>query len=325
MLNLLKNVVKSVSNVHRPDGQSDIFVFATPRGGSTWFMELICSQKGFRYCSEPLDMRSVLVRRYSGISSWEEMYDPECSEKFQAYFNKIISGEISFRNPNPFRPHHRFFTNRMVFKLIHGGVDRINWFRDEFNAKILLCLRHPVPVTLSRVEYPFLHRFLVSHYREQFTHEQLRFVKDIVRSGNKLQQGTVAWCIHNSVPLRNVESDWAVVTYEQSVVQPEPVIEYMCSKLELSEPDKIFEKLSLPSRSIVLSDRETQRMLERGKDDTERSALVKKWRNRVTDNELSAVQHVLDLFNIDVYRADQFLPAEKYWIGSDRKRVQASL
>ena len=315
MLNRVKNFIKAVSNRHSPGNEPDVFVFATPRGGSTWFMELICSQKGFRYCSEPLDVRSDQVRRYSRIETWEELYEPGTEVKFRRYFDGIIDGRISFRNPNPFRQHYRPFTQRMVFKLIHGGMDRINWFRDEVNARVVLCLRHPVPVTLSRIEYPFLNRFLSSSFHEQFTNQQLRYTEDIIRSGTKLQKGVVAWCVHNSVPLRSIEDDWAVVTYEQAVVQPKPLIDHLCQKLELPDPNRIYKQLSVPSRSVVLSDGETRQMLKQGEVAQDRKILIQKWVKRVGDQELSSVQDILDTFDIDAYRADKILPGDRYWIG----------
>ena len=324
MLNKLKNLIKASSNIHIRSNRPDVFVFATPRGGSTWLMELICSQKGFRYCGEPLNIRSEQVRRYSGINTWEELYDNNAELKFRGYFNGIIDGRIPFRNPNPLRKYYRPLTNRMVFKLIHGGVDRINWFRDEFNARILLCLRHPIPVSLSREEYPFLEKFLNSSFQDQFTIDQLKYVADINRLGSKLQKGTVAWCVHNSVPIRSIEDDWAVVTYEQIVVQPSPVVDYLCQKLDLTNPDRIYKQLSVPSKTVVLSDSETREMLKNRSDGSSRCALVEKWKKRVSDKEISDVQKVLDIFDIKAYRADKFLPSKDYWIGENLLSIDGS-
>ena len=316
MLDALKNLVKSASNYHIPGSRPNVAIFATPRGGSTWFMELVCSQKGFRYCSEPLNIRSSQVRRFSGISTWEELYDPETNLKYRKYFTDIIEGRISFLNPNPFRAYYRPITHRMVFKIIHGGVDRISWFRNEFNARVLLCLRHPVPVSLSRNEFPFLGRFLNSRLRGHFTNAQLEMVARVINSGSKLQKGVTAWCIHNAVPLKSIESDWAVVTYEQAVVQPEPVIAYLCEKLDLTEPDRIYSRLGIPSRSVGLSDDETQKMLRQGEMGNTRTALIEKWKNKVSTDDISGVQEILNIFEIDVYSAGQVLPSNRYWIGA---------
>ena len=315
MLDALKNLIKSASNIHIPGNRPDVFVFATPRGGSTWFMELVCSQKGFRYCSEPLNIRSGQVRHFSGISTWEELYEPETSQKYRNYFSDIINGRVSFRNPNPFREYYRPITHRMVFKVIHGGVDRINWFRDEFNARILLCLRHPIPVSLSRVDFPFLERFLDSKFREQFSGGQQDMVAHMIKSGSKLQKGVTAWCVHNAIPLKSMESDWAVVTYEQAVVQPEPVIDYLCRKLDLPDPDRVYRRLNIPSRSVVLSNNETKDMLKRGMVSNNRNALIEKWKSSVAADDISDAQKILDIFEIDIYKASESLPSSAYWIG----------
>jgi hypothetical protein len=46
MIKAVKRIVKSASNVHRPDGRPNVFLYSTTRSGSTWLMELIWSQPG---------------------------------------------------------------------------------------------------------------------------------------------------------------------------------------------------------------------------------------------------------------------------------------
>ena len=66
----IKDIVKPMSNVHRPDGRPNVFLFSTPRSGSTWLMELIWTQPGFKYVNQPLSLLNPRVRRHLGISDW---------------------------------------------------------------------------------------------------------------------------------------------------------------------------------------------------------------------------------------------------------------
>ena len=315
MSGMIANLTKRFINLHVRSGQPDVLLFATPRGGSTWFMELVCSQPGFRYCNEPLNVRSAEIRRISGIGSWEELYSTAAAEKLERYFSGLLDGSIDLRNPNPFRPHYRFFTRRVVAKIIHGGVDRINWFRDTFNARILYVLRHPIAVSLSRQELPFLPHFTGSEYTRHFSHEQIELAREIIGSGNRLQRGVLAWCLHNRVPLRDASDDWTVVTWEQAVLQPLPVIEHLCRKLDLSQPERIMRHLHVPSGVIHKSDAPTQTLLREASSDERQSTLVRKWSFTVSPEETTGAMGILEAFGIDAYRQGDFLPADKYWIG----------
>jgi hypothetical protein len=169
MLNAIKHIIESISTVHCPDGSPNVFLFSVPRSGSTWLMELIWSQPYFRYCDEPLDLRVPLVRQHLGIAEWGDLYSRDASLPLQDYFQAFCDGRLRFMNFNPIRRYYRPVTHRIVFKIIHGGEDRINWFRDTFDGRIVYLLRHPIAVSLSREVYPRLHAFLSSDYRRHFT------------------------------------------------------------------------------------------------------------------------------------------------------------
>lgn len=315
MAAILRRLAKALINLHITSDQPNVFLFATPRGGSTWFMELVACQPGFRYCDEPLNIRSEWVRESLGIDQWADLYGPAADARFEGYFAGLTSGAINFRNPNPLKPHYRFLTRRTVFKIIHGGVDRISWFRDTFNGRILYCLRHPIAVSLSRQELPFLPHFLESRYAQFFSSEQVEVAEKVIRTGSHLEQGVLAWCLHNSVPLRDATDDWTVVTYEQAVIDPTAVIDCLCERLELPDPKRIYHQLHVPSQVSVKSDEETRDLLGQGGDGNNRQALVCKWRQKVSAPEVQSAMSLLKVFDIDAYSADSFMPSKKYWIG----------
>ena len=63
------------------------------------------------------------------------------------------------------------------------------------------------------------------------------------------------------------------------------------------------------SASTHKSDAETQKYLKgEGAQSDSRMYLVNKWLGRVTEEEQSAVQAILDAFEIDMYNATQVLP-----------------
>lgn len=101
MIKAVKRIVKSASNVHRPDGRPNVFLYSTPRSGSTWLMELIWSQPGFKTCNQALYLENPVVRKHLGISEWDELYSVDATEKLRSYLQRLSDGRLGFTNPNP--------------------------------------------------------------------------------------------------------------------------------------------------------------------------------------------------------------------------------
>lgn len=313
--NLTANVtrtIKSLSNVHHPDGQPNVFLFSLPRSGSTWLMELIWSQPGFKCCDEPTDLRHALIQQHLG-KNWETLYDDHGTALIEAYFQGFCSGRHKFMNPSPLRKNYRPYTQRIVFKIIHGCEDRINWFRDTFNGRILYLTRHPIAVSLSREYLPTLPALLHSDYRRHFTPAQLAYAEHINEHGDKLERGVLSWCLQTAVPLAEATEDWTFVSYEQMVVDPHTAVHHIAHKLDLPAPDRMVRQLSVPSGSSHKSDQVTQQALDAGAKD-QRNWLVEKWRERVTDDEEHRLMEILDRFGIDIYRYGEVLPSDFVWI-----------
>ncbi len=278
-------------------------------------MELIWSQPGFKYCNEPLNLRNPYVRKYFGITEWCDLFNCDTSSTLQSYFQAFCDGRLRFKNPNPFNRYYRPITHRIVFKMIDGGWDRINWFRDTFNGRIVYLLRHPIAVSISRKELPTLHALLHSDYRRHFTNEQREYAQRILASGSKLERGVLSWCLQNMVPLREATDDWAIVSYEQMVLDPYPVIEYLTDKLQLPIPERMIDRLTAPSGVRAKSNKETQQLLEK-KDADKRHRLVEKWRKEVDRAEERSAMQILERFQLDVYKFGDVLPADWLWVNS---------
>jgi hypothetical protein len=309
----VKDLVKPISNIHRPDGRPNVFLFSTPRSGSTWLMELISTQPGFKYINQPLSLINPRVRRHLGISDWLELYSVDATPKIERYFQALCDGRMGFANPNPLRKQYRPVTHRIVFKELHGCADRINWVRDTFNARIVYLIRHPIAVSISRGRFHTLRAFLEGDYRRHLTREQLTFSERVLQTGTELEAGVLSWCLQNLVPLRDATDDWAIITYEQLVLEPDPVIQLLCRKLELPNPERMSDRLIVPSVSKVKSSSDTRQLLAAG-DSDQRARLIDKWRKRVNEPEERRALEILEVFHLDTYRAGDLLPAKWAWI-----------
>ena len=312
MLSAIKQAIKVHANVHRSDDGADVFLFSTPRSGSTWLMELIWSQPGFKPVNEPLNLRNPYVRRHLGINRWQDLYTGGAEPALEHYIRGFQEWKHLFLNSSPLHRYYRSRTSRLVFKVIHGGEDRIPWFRDRFGGNIVLLVRHPIAVSLSREIYPRLEAFLESDYRRHFSGRQLRLARDVIKKGSRLEQGVLSWCLQNAVPLREATADWVVLTYEQMVLDPGPLLKRLGEKLELDDIDRMSAALSIPSLVKGKSDPETQRLLENYV--SNRRKIVDKWCQHVDKSAERQAMTLLSEFDIDAYHYDDVLPSDRLWV-----------
>lgn len=316
------NTVKMYSTIHFPDGSPNIFLFSMPRSGSTWLMEMIYTQPGFKWCREPFNLREPVVQDRLGIDDWKELYMLRSEDKVQRYIDAICTGKLRdyrFNYPRPFGKQYRFITRQTIFKILHFGEDRINWFRDTFNGQVVYLIRHPIPVTLSRKELPRLHARLVSDFRRHFTTSQLNFANQIIENGNRFEQGILDWCLQNMVPMRDMTDDWTLISYEQLVLDVDPIIQLLCSRLNLPDPERMREQWGMPSGSVIRqSDNATQITLNQKRTDESKSWLVEKWRTKITPEQEMKTSEVLAVFGLDTYYSyGSALPSKKLWIDSE--------
>lgn len=319
MKELLLLAVRSVANWHRPGDLPNVFIFTTPRSGSTWLMELIQTQPKFKLCSEPLDLRIPEISRRLGVSSWEELYQDATWPRIQNYFEGLCSGRIRFLNQAPFWPQYRALTSRLLAKILHGGEAQMARLAESCNARVVLLLRHPIPVSLSREVTPRLEAFLTSDYSGHFSEEELAFGWEIFHAGSGLEKGVLDWCLQNAVPLREAESDWTVISYEELVLAPAAILSGLAEELQLEAPELMHASLHKPSATAKKSDRVTADALNGPMDGDQAWWLVSKWREKVTEAEERSAMQILERFGLDQYRFGEVLPRPPLWIGPPLK------
>jgi hypothetical protein len=302
----MKRIIKRFLQWYRPGAAPAVILFASPRGGSTWVTELIASQPGFWPFSEPLNVRSKWVQRELGITSHADLYSAAALPKVRHYYERLLSGKFHELKLMPGKPFYKSFTNRIVVKENQGLLDRMAWFEATFGVQVIHLLRHPVPVALSREVFPLLDGFSGCALRKQFTAEQLELADALIDSGSHLERGVLAWCLHHGPALRENAESWLTLTYEETVLQPDRVIELLATRLNLPSRARMERQCSRPSRVARKSNIQTQQLLASGKN---REQLIQKWQKQVSESDLVSVQRILNVFAIDLYSADQVLPA----------------
>jgi Sulfotransferase family len=315
--------LSALSNVHRQGPEQNILLFATPRGGSTWVMEILASQPGVKYFDEPFNIRRANVAHTKLFSGWEDlMPETNSTDALVGYINDLAANRYPHMNPPPFRPLHRFRTNRIVFK-IHELEHLVGTLATRCNAQVVYLLRHPVPTTLSRVVFPRLEMFLGSPYYRGIIGDErtLREIERIVANGSHLERGIVSWCYENLVPLRHRDFDGLFVTYEELVVNPVRSCDLLLERLRFRHREAMLAAFDQPAANIEMSKTVTRSTFADPDGRKRRTYLVTKWLQRVTSAECAAVSSILQLFGIETYTADDPMPQQHLHFGDTRQML----
>lgn len=314
---LINQFIGRLSNFHLQGSLADIFIFSTPRSGSTFLMELLQSQDGVKVFNEPLNLNYKVTCRELDIYDWETLTTLADREAvFGKFFHRLRDNKIPEMNRPFYRKQARFITRRNVFKVLHGGEDMIPWFEQEFGAKIIVLVRHPIPTALSHKYYPRLPYYLHQPaIRKVLTQKQIALTQDILEQGTHLERGVVNWCLQNVHALAlDFDPNWAIISYEDLTVFPHPAAEFLREKVELSPFRDLDSLVSQPSRSTSQSDTETKSFFENLDNSTDRRFLIEKWRKVIEPEHEDRAFEILNGFGIDYYEHGNLFPKDKYRI-----------
>lgn len=293
--------------------EKPIVIFATRRGGSTLLMEMIASQPGVDFVSEPLSLwryHPYFNRLPHPPRGRFIFLSQEEARQVRFYFEDLLTGRIkAFNAWNPLHPTWSFRVRRLVVKLL-GANTLIDWLAKGFEIEVLYLLRHPVAVALSCLRLNWgndAEAYLRNPYfREQILgSERARFADEVLAKGSSLEKFVLEWCLENFYPLQVYkERPWLVLTYEEVISRPKQVSELICSRFGLPDPERMARMVGRPSRMTFFAD-SREAIVKRGP-----QAMLGRWLKRVSQEELGRIQEILDALGIRAYQAFSPHPAE---------------
>jgi hypothetical protein len=311
-----------VSNVHLQGEKPDVFLFSTPRSGSTFLMEVLNAQPGVKIFDEPLTVNKEEVRRELGVRTWEEFtVMPDREVRYRRFFERLRKNDLKELNRPFYWRSSRFLTNRNVFKIVHGGEDMVAWFAATFEAQIVLLVRHPIATALSHRQLPRLPFFLRQPgLRALFSPRQIALAERLIERGTILEQGVLNWTIQNAAMLRPpLDPGWALVSYEDLTLHFEESFEYLREKLQLAPIADARSLAGAPSGSTRQSDPATRAFFSNTHAGDDRGYLVEKWRARVSAEEERRAFEICDAFDLRVYEPGNLLPRAEFRIPALRE------
>ena len=322
---MIKKAVKIVNESITPilisGNKPNIFLFSTPRSGSTWLMELINSQNNFMYCFEPFNYRNKTVRKELfkiGIKGWNELYSIQKWEQIKKY-KPLLTGRLKGGNPTLFdlkrkdlgifNNNFRLIAKRVIFKILHAGEHKIDWFEKQQNGQILYLIRHPIPTSISRQTCPRINIFLNSDYKNFLSKQIIKESVKILNSGNNLQIKVLSWCLQNYVPLKAIKPSWILLSYEQLVKEFEYVVNILVKKLELDNPERMIKNFKKPSFTANFYGKDKNYFNSNNIKNKHFS--ISSWREKISYAKEKELMEVLDIFELNHYKTGYDLPNER--------------
>lgn len=294
---------------HHPGPDPDIAIVSSPRSGSTWMMEALASQPGYKFVNEP-DHR-ILLELHGCLTftpgwNWLWLDDAQKEEYARFLLNDEQSGVFGPVRPRDWRVSWR--TSRRIIKFVRMNA-LIEWL-ESIGLQPIYLVRHPIPAALScmkRCHVVTLGDFLTEpNFARLLTGKQIDEVQVVDERGDRLAQFITQWCLENLVPLRSprVGAHIPVSAYEWRLLDPEGEARRLAEALRLPDVERVAKFARRPSRVTDSSSRETVRSITSG----DASRLIGRWRSEIGPEEERRLMAILELFEIDAYRFGRDLP-----------------
>ncbi|MFW6001267.1 MAG: sulfotransferase domain-containing protein [Halanaerobium sp.] len=335
---IIKYLAKKTLNIfhyHKDSCKKDIFIFSSFRSGSTWLAELIKSQAGIKFPISPnkIEFLPNIDDYYKQIK--KRPYYLNLSEKekeiIKNYIINTSSGKLIYgrRYVDIFSRNHSFISERSIFRLLRSNY-LINWFNSNFDIQSIYLFRHPIAASLSRKKiweksknpdyWSSNSRYFLnsSFFSNNFLNSQEKaYLEKKLENAGILEDFIISWALENIAQIRKIQSNnlqknTIFLSYEDLLINPLKVIDYLMNCLNLTNRKKLLKKLEVPSSTVNYSDHKTKDKFAVQEYDPE--YLLTKWKNQITEEEEKEIFEILNRLGIEIYKFDEFMPISKFLI-----------
>ena len=282
------------------DPSDNHLIFADPRGGSTWLMEMILSITNDLVLWEPLHLHRSFDHFRKLDFHWRQHIPEEESwpEAKQA-FDQLLTGQIIDSNFIANSKLQRLlFAKSLLIKFCRGNL-LLPWLVKNyvFTYKPIYFVRHPFAVVSSQIKHGAWGHTMVrfdvpdNRYNDLFT----RHKSYLERLTTKEEVLTATWCIVNQYLLNHPKnnSSWLTFNYEEFVLNPQAAVERI---LRCWEVDYDVEKIDFERKSLTTKAGSPIK----GRDQ------IAYWTKNLEKTQVSRMEKVLDYFEVTVYSRNVF-------------------
>lgn len=290
------------------DIQDTIVISGTPRGGTTWFMELIETLPGYKSIFEPFHRDWFPQVKRVNLSP-RPYLEPDAENKhLKEYLKQVFTGQIISRNPafsvTPTTIYKRLSATKILVKFIRANR-LLPWIVNNFQVRgTYLVLRHPCATIASQLE---------TGVRGYFIPKEIPLPKEIVlREASqipqikendwlmkklrtiKTQEEVLAaiWSLDNYIPLSYLSKNpdaWYTVVYEKLITDFDKEIRRVFDYIHEEVPDEVYEKFKKPSKTTH----------DKSYLGTPKQLL--KWKKKLSERQVENILKVVHWFGLDFY------------------------
>ena len=301
--------------VYNQGDKPNILLFSSRRSGSTHLAEMISIDTGVWFVNEPCAIRYPNTPKGQLTSSLLPSVTccqfVRATEQVEQSLKHLLT-EVQDANYRQLgrlrRPRYGLFADRTLIKMVNA-TPLLPWASEEFSAQVVHLVRHPgaQAQSLLRNNWPITTQAFIEDevFLEQyFTREQVNRALEVHRSGSKWEQAILNWILDNVPSLRNAPTQTFRVTYEELTLSPRAVVPVIAERLDLRSVDRMLCHTGRPSSSSKFSRNASREAIRTG--DT--SHLVTKWVDKMSSEEKSQAQHLLEFFEIHEYSMHATMP-----------------
>lgn len=275
--------------------QSNILIFADPRGGSTWLTEIIKEITKLPLLWEPLHVRKMPSLQSLNFNYRHYVDENSSESQTKLFFNKLLKGELrdSWLYSQEKNTFNLYKSNAALIKFCRGNL-LIPYLTENFvfEKKPIFLIRHPFAVVASQLKQggwdKVKSRVDLSKISEYpYSIKNLDFLKKI---NTKEEVLTVQWCLHNKYVIEHSKNNknWITITYEEMVMQPEETLARILKSWQIK---KNLKYINFQKKSFTSINHEEYKKEER----------LTKWKAQFNEHQINRMLEILNFFEINLY------------------------
>lgn len=281
--------------------RTEVFLWGSPRSGTTWIQEAINYRKDHRVLFEPFR---------AGGASQDNLFPPEQyvrpddpAPHLLEPARLIMSGRVRSRWVD--QELTRFIYRKRMIKDVHSNL-MARWLNVNFpDVPMVWLVRHPCAVAESMISTDLFMegwRRMRLLNQPQLMEDHLEPFKELILSCElPFEQAVLLWCVQQYVPFRQFRPGQVLLMfYERILAQPEVelrrLFEYLGRGHEAGNR-KLLSRIKRPSRTTGRTS-----ALRGGSDPS--SA----WRQRLAPDQIRRARELLGHFGLDGIYGEEVMP-----------------
>ena len=307
--------------------EKTVVIAGSGRSGTTWVQDTVAEANGLRTLFEPLNPAGVPVARKF---AYKYLHADADNCELELFLGDVFSGahqslwanyrirpsgfnlfkvglSPAIHNVRKLTRHYLKYRvsgrQGVIIKFIRANL-LLPWIVRQFHVPLLFVTRHPCAVIASRLKLGgnvWVSQQELDCYRLSPDVVKLvldEFDVDINGSFSPVAALACVWCIENLLPLKWAgDAGYMVTAYEKLVIDDENEWKRVISGLGLSQVPEIAHRAQ-PSQQVSSE--------MKGK--VFSGSHMGKWRQVLTDEQMSEVSSILDQFSCTLYSVEEDFP-----------------